>query len=524
MSICDHNARGFTDDTERFFADLKKGRDISVVIAPAAHLNFTNLNNLIGFLKSKGVKKVFDVSYGADICTWGYAKHIKENNPKTVIAQPCPVVVSYIEKFHTDLIEHLSPVHSPVACLAIYLKKYENVTDEIAFVSPCIGKKRECTDENTNGVLKYNVTFEKLLNYINKNNINLEEYPAAKFDIVEKSIGFAFPRPGGLSENVKYHLGEDTWTKQVEGIFKVEDYFKQLIEDINEERPIPLIIDALNCEHGCNLGTGTTKDTYYNYIDYSINRRKKNVKKVDSEKLMTYFDETLQFSDFLRKYSDKSSDYIKDADMDIEPIFKMLNKITEEDKNVNCFACGYGSCREFAQAVAHGDNHINNCYQFLMDKFVSLSTKDVLTDVYNRYSYFERLQSLEKRHPDLVGILFADINKLKETNDLYGHDAGDELIKKSANILRSIFENNIYRIGGDEFVIIEEISSEDEFENKVVQLKEVLDNEKSVFISHGFAFSRTSPELRNSINFAEKNMYSSKAEFYKQNYKYDRRR
>ncbi len=524
ISICDHGARSYSDDIDIFFEDLKKGKSISMVVAPAAHLNFERLPKVLGFLKSNGVKKIYDVSFGADICTWAYINYITQNNPKTVIAQPCPVVVSYIEKFHTDLIQYLSPVQSPVMCLGVYLKEYENVSDDLAFLSPCIGKKRECNDINTHGVLSYNVTFAKLQDYLEENDIDLDSYADAAFDIVEGSIGFAFPRPGGLSENVKLHLGNDVWTKQVEGIDKIEDYFEQLLNDLENETPVPLIIDALNCEHGCNLGTGTRKNADYNFIDYSINERKKTVTKTDSKELNDHFNKKLTLEDFLRSYTDKSATYKWEENVDLDPIFESLGKKSYEDRNTNCFSCGYGSCKDFAYAVATGDNHINNCHHFLLEKFVSLGTTDALTNVYNRYSYFELLKSLETSHPKLMGVIFIDINKLKETNDRYGHEAGDALIVRATDLIRSLFENSIYRVGGDEFVILEACRSQEAFIQKVQELKEKLKNDGTVLLSIGYHFSTSFSELDGSITEAEKMMYADKEEFYKTNNRYDRRR
>jgi iron only hydrogenase large subunit-like protein len=85
-------------------------------------------------------------------------KAIQEKGIATMIAQPCPVIVSYIQKHKTNLIPYLAPIQSPAMCAAIYLRKYKNVGDDLAFLSPCIGKKIEFTDPNTFGYIKYNVT------------------------------------------------------------------------------------------------------------------------------------------------------------------------------------------------------------------------------------------------------------------------------------------------------------------------------------------------------------------------------
>ncbi|MCK7467655.1 MAG: 4Fe-4S binding protein [Desulfosudis oleivorans] len=62
---CDHNARDFYDDTELFFDDLRKGKRISIVAAPAVRFNFDNYKKLFGYLKSIGVNVIYDVSFGS---------------------------------------------------------------------------------------------------------------------------------------------------------------------------------------------------------------------------------------------------------------------------------------------------------------------------------------------------------------------------------------------------------------------------------------------------------------------------
>ena len=109
-----------SDDTERFFADLSQGKKISVILAPAFLANYPKeYQKVLEYLKKKGVNHICSVSFGADITTWGYLKYI------------------------TELIPRLIPVHSPMMCTAIYMKKYMQVSDSIAFISSCIAKKVE---------------------------------------------------------------------------------------------------------------------------------------------------------------------------------------------------------------------------------------------------------------------------------------------------------------------------------------------------------------------------------------------
>ena len=116
IEACDHGARYGIDDTDAFFASLKRGDSVVAIVAPAAAAHFKGKDlELNGWLKSIGVKAVFDVGFGAELTTKSYVEHIKKNNPKLVIAQPCPAIVTWIELYHPELIPYLSPADSPMA-------------------------------------------------------------------------------------------------------------------------------------------------------------------------------------------------------------------------------------------------------------------------------------------------------------------------------------------------------------------------------------------------------------------------
>lgn len=230
IDACDHSSRYFMDDTERFFYDLAKGKKISLVTAPAIKVNFPEYKRLFSYLKLKGVQMIYDVSLGADITTWGYLKAIKERKLDSIIAQPCPAVVIYIEQNMPELMDKLSPIHSPMMCTAIYMKKYKEITDSIAFLSPCIAKIDEIKDKNTYGYIEYNVTFKQLLDYLEAHEINLNGYDEKDFDDLECGLGFLYSRPGGLKENVEARF-PGAWVRQIEGDH-IFDYFEDYLERI----------------------------------------------------------------------------------------------------------------------------------------------------------------------------------------------------------------------------------------------------------------------------------------------------
>lgn len=483
IEVCDHNARDFVDDTEKFFSDLKRGITISVIAAPSIRFNFPDIKRLFGLLKSLGVKLIYDVSLGADITTWAYLKVIKELNFDSIIAQPCPVIVNYIQKYRPELIGKLAPIHSPMMCTAVYLKRYKDVNNRLAFLSPCIGKIIEINERVMDGLVDYNVTYEKIERYLKNNHLELSLNQEADYDGVGYGIGLTFSRPGGLGENIEFHR-QGMWIRQVQGHERAYHYLDEYAQRMHEGKPLPNIVDILNCPSGCNIGTGTSKIVCIDDIDYKMNQLKKekllsyhrNLSKREILSVFELFDQELQLSDFMREYEDKSYLINRAKAQDLEPIFTQLHKNTETSRNINCFACGYGNCREFAQAVVQGTNHINNCIDFNRQELVSknehlietnkkirqlhyLATHDFLTNIPNRYyleEYLKKLIGEETGKESESALLFIDLDNFKVVNDSFGHTSGDQILLDFVDLLQINLGKDTFlaRLGGDEFAVV----------------------------------------------------------------------
>lgn len=395
---CDHNARSFEDDTATFFEDLENGKKIAVIAAPSIKHNIPEYERLFGFLKSKGATFFSDVSLGADIAVWGYIKAAQERNISSMISSACPVIVEYIEKFKPELIPFLSPVQSPAVCIATYLKNYVGITEDIAFLSPCIGKQVEFSELSTKGAVKYNVTYKNMIEYIQSSGIDLMEYGSHPFDQGNAGMGLTFSRPGGLSENIQFYLGDERWIYQTEGIDHIKNYFDEYAARIKSSRPVPFLVDALNCEYGCNLGTGTLKDISIDDINNRTEKMKKTVKRRTAKKMFSQFDQTLRLDDFIRTYNDKSYSRIKANEADVERVFRELDKNTESERNINCLSCGFGNCHDFANAVALGKNHIANCFRYSYEKMLE-QADELFTQ---GQCLYEQGQLLEAKNEELT--------------------------------------------------------------------------------------------------------------------------
>lgn len=85
-----------------------------------------------------------------------------------------------------------------------------------------------------------------------------------------------------------------------------------------------------------------------------------------------------------------------------------------------------------------------------------LSNHDVLTGLFNRAFFEAELRRLQNSRLYPVTVVMMDVNNLKSTNDVYGHAAGDELLRTISQVMRELFrsEDVVARIGGDEFAIL----------------------------------------------------------------------
>lgn len=144
-----------------------------------------------------------------------------------------------------------------------------------------------------------------------------------------------------------------------------------------------------------------------------------------------------------------------------------------------------------------------------------LSYRDMLTGLYNRNRYIERLEAYKQVQDQQIGAIYIDLNGLKKVNDEQGHRAGDELIVRAAGTIAGIFAEDAYRVGGDEFVVILLDVSREDFARKTEQLRRQM-QENSVDASIGGVWQASTENLENLLRRANENMYREKKRYYSQ--------
>ncbi|MBM4427802.1 MAG: GGDEF domain-containing protein [Chloroflexi bacterium] len=143
--------------------------------------------------------------------------------------------------------------------------------------------------------------------------------------------------------------------------------------------------------------------------------------------------------------------------------------------------------------------------------------------MYNRAFFEEKIIKLEANRIDPITIIILDLNYLKRTNDTLGHQAGDRLIRRVAEVLNAAFNPHhvCARMGGDEFAVILKSTDRSDAADYIKQIDALIEvnnkyyREPELSISIGFATSSYGVSLEKVVGFADDAMYRNKSEHHR---------
>ena len=155
---------------------------------------------------------------------------------------------------------------------------------------------------------------------------------------------------------------------------------------------------------------------------------------------------------------------------------------------------------------------------FLMERLRTLSSIDMLTGILNRNIMDNRVDRVIAGK-DVIespyAIIFTDLNGLKRLNDTKGHQSGDTMLKEAAKILSDVFYDcEVYRVGGDEFMVIACKMDPETVDARVQELINRANATESVRFAVGVSLSKDEPDILKAMRNADKRMYEDKRNFY----------
>ena len=140
---------------------------------------------------------------------------------------------------------------------------------------------------------------------------------------------------------------------------------------------------------------------------------------------------------------------------------------------------------------------------------------DRLTLLRNRNEYIKTFKMIKTNIPDTLGIIFIDLNSLKQINDTQGHKVGDEIIREVAHYIRYYAKDKAFRFGGDEFIIMADNFNKKEFNKLLNSIKDCFAKIKKYTVSIGYSYRNKKVDIEEQVKEADEFMYRQKQIYYR---------
>ena len=350
--ICPVRAKQDRDDVTRAKNMIASGKKVYISLAPSWIADFDNVTKeqLLTAIEKLGFAGVCETAVGAEEVSAHIADYLADRNEGIFLSTACPAFVEYINKYMPELTPNLTPVTSPLLAHCKLMREQLGKDIKIVFVGPCIAKKFEA--DRNDKLLNLSISFRDLRRWFREAGINYHTIkPKKGIDFVgtHASSGRYYPIEGGMIETIKrYKKTDHVYMMQLTGLEKIAEE----LSDIKGTNPTtPIFIECLACEGGCVNGPCTKKNKS------GFEKRARVLKDVlSSTKKKVQSPKT----DISYKFESNEIIQTQYDDNQIKRVLAMLGKHDVEDE-INCNACGYDNCRNFAKAILDGKAEIDMC-------------------------------------------------------------------------------------------------------------------------------------------------------------------
>ena len=352
IGTCAYDAIAYFDSKKRVKQLLNSEEKTVAICAPSIAGEFhdiTDYRKFVKMIRLLGFTYVTEMSFGVDIIADRYKKLTHDDfNGKYYITSCCPSIVALIEKLYPELIGNLAPYVSPIAASAIVARKLYGSDLKVIHITPCIAAKKE-VDRNL-GLAKVNevLTFKELRDLFEEFKISETFSEYSDFDEPLGYKGRMYPISQGFLEATSLDISllkENTITAEGKSAVEAVQQFLQHNTLIKHN------FNLFYCE-GCIMGPGTSEEgqKYLRYAlvkDY-INRRLENF---DVEKWQKHIEEHSHYKELNVKFLNRKYELPPPSEFEMKIA---LNHITQRNNNkeVNCGACGFDTCKGLARAIA----------------------------------------------------------------------------------------------------------------------------------------------------------------------------
>jgi len=355
LSTCPQHAKVIADNVVVTEALLASGKPVIAVLGCSfpAFFHYASPGQLATGLKQLGFAEVHEGASGVELIAGEYKEAIK-NAELPLISSHCPAVVDLIERHYPQLIENLVGVVTHMVAIGRCIKQTMGEHVKVIYISSCIAGKFEVQAEQTKGAVDVLLTYGELESIFNKRDIELTTLEEAPFDGREPHMGRVFSLSQGSFQAFGIETDPlDTEIVTAEGEVNVMG----IVKDLAAGRISPRLVDLRFCYDGCIGGPARNKTlTEFSRRNLVISHFRKKTP-YRTSRLHRDGCGKVPLS---RIFSDKYAKLPIPKGGDVKQILQATNKFTQKDE-LNCRACGYRTCREYAVAVFQGLADLEMC-------------------------------------------------------------------------------------------------------------------------------------------------------------------
>jgi len=441
VPACPHLAIDATGDLARS-VELARGRRAALILSVEAAVHFypATPEQLVNACYAAGFRTVHRGVIGDELVARAYLEQWADHGWGTLIRSTCPVLVATVRKDYPELIPYLAPVTTPVAAEARYVKQLHGKRTPVVYAGVCLTEGGDDVDAA--------LTFGELEQLFAATGVRIADQPS-HFTRVPEERRRHWSTAGGLPiEVLQVERHASRRFRKVRGLGQLEAIARAVAVD-----RIDLgFIDILPCE-GCldHPLLGPRERLFWRREVVEATEPQRAARPVVNPDVAVRVDQAFEFS--------RNGQHPPE-----EAVAGVLAAIgaAPNGRPWDCGACGYATCRQFAEAAVLGRTTLKSCPPHLerqAEQAQQQAAEDALTGLATFRILRERLNSevaRSNRTGDPFAVLFIDLDHLKEINDRFGHAAGSEVLRLTAAQCAAAIRTTdlAARYGGDEFVVV----------------------------------------------------------------------
>ena len=441
LPACPHGAVKVSGEIGKALAIASQGDGI-LILSPesVAHFYPATPEQLINACYAAGFRAVTRGVIGDELVAAEYLKLWEEEPWGTMIRSTDPVVVETVRGQYPELVPYLAPVTMPPVAEARYLRAQYGHGLKVVYAGIC--PPIASTD------LDAGITFGDLERIFRIRGVMVPAMPMFFERVPEEKrrhLSAAGGLPLALLEEARYSSRR---FRKIRGL----DALRAVARAVTVDRLDLGFVDILSSEGALDHPlSGPREELYW---------RRELLAAVESPRSRIPVVDSAVVASVGATFAIKARRIPPDPEV-VAGILEQIGR-GPNGRPWDCRACGFETCAGFAEAAAVGRASMRQCAPYqerraeeahraaAVDTMTGLSTYRVLRD---RLA-FEVERS--KRSQESFAVLFLDLDRFKEVNDQYGHEAGNEILKAVAGEIRNAVRASdvAARYGGDEFVVI----------------------------------------------------------------------